>query len=1026
MDEYLKTEFQNPGADKRSVPFWAWNAKMDEKELRRQVRQMKKAGVGGFFIHSRVGLETDYLGAEWMNCVKAVVEEAKEQGLYAWLYDEDRWPSGTAGGRVTACGDVYRCKGLTMEILPCAAYDELYQKEIRPREDFADDRTGLLAAYRAVTDGDNIVSYERLKMVEQERFSENEALLVARLEVSAPSEWFNHEAPPDNLNPDCVRKFIQETHEKYKEAVGDEFGKTILGIFTDEPSLNDRFACFGERKSWIPWTYGYGAFFRERSGYDFFDVLPLFYFHGENSLKIRHDYWCSISQRYGESYFRTLEQWCEENHLLFTGHFLQEDKMGLSTRVNGAVMPHYRYMHIPGIDMLCEQTREYLTVKQCTSVAHQLGKKQVITETYGCTGWDFTFEGQKWIGDWQYVLGVNRRCPHLMHYSLRGCRKRDYPPCFNYNTTWWHENKIVEDYFARLSVALEQGEAVRNILLLHPVSTAWSRLGVNPYGNPIRRGERDVPGLNEYGNRLNALIEYLMRRHLDCDLGDELIIRQHGRAVSGQFVIGEARYGTVVLPPMDTLLSSTCTKLLDYMEQGGFVYAMTPYAQMVGAGKAASDILDRLVSHRHWIVVDTYEELIGRLNCYRSIWIENGEGQECEDVLYQLRKKEDEYYLFLVNNNRGREVNVTIRLPFPADAVQMDPLSGALSKESCCEYGTGEIRIRAHLDKTGSALFYLKEKKEEKTRFQGPFAYRLNHRNVLTLDRCRYRIGDSEWSGEQEVWQAQKEIREALEMRPIFHNGTEQRYKWIDKPHPGDGTPVELVFRFTSGIPLKQAAVALERPEDFRILLNGREIPREIDGWLLDKEISRWRLPEISQGENELILVCAYRNDMELENLYLEGEFGVDGERRLTALPTVLSTGSWTEQGLKHYCGNVIYQVEYEWKEEPNSESRVWLKLPPIEGVCVKVRVNGQETLLPWNFERALSIEKWLYRGKNQIEVEVVGSPRNMMGPFHLKEKPSNTNDASFCPPEDVYCKEYLLVPYGIMGGLEICCIRVP
>ncbi len=64
-------QFENPRAEKRSLPFWAWNGRLDKKELVQQVRQMKQAGVGGFFIHSRDGLETEYLGAEWMECVKA-------------------------------------------------------------------------------------------------------------------------------------------------------------------------------------------------------------------------------------------------------------------------------------------------------------------------------------------------------------------------------------------------------------------------------------------------------------------------------------------------------------------------------------------------------------------------------------------------------------------------------------------------------------------------------------------------------------------------------------------------------------------------------------------------------------------------------------------------------------------------------------------------------------------------------------------------------------------------------------------
>lgn len=52
------------------------------------------------------------------------------------------------------------------------------------------------------------------------------------------------------------------------------------------------------------------------------------------------------------------------------------------------------------------------------------GEKNVISETYGVTGWDFTFEGQRHIGDWQYALGVNKRCQHLSLYSLTGGRKR--------------------------------------------------------------------------------------------------------------------------------------------------------------------------------------------------------------------------------------------------------------------------------------------------------------------------------------------------------------------------------------------------------------------------------------------------------------------------------------------------------------------------------------------------------------------------------------------------------------------------
>ena len=77
MHKELREKLKNPDSFYRSFPFWAWNGKLDPEELVRQVRLMQEAGVGGFFIHSRDGLETEYLSAEWMECVKAVVAEAK-------------------------------------------------------------------------------------------------------------------------------------------------------------------------------------------------------------------------------------------------------------------------------------------------------------------------------------------------------------------------------------------------------------------------------------------------------------------------------------------------------------------------------------------------------------------------------------------------------------------------------------------------------------------------------------------------------------------------------------------------------------------------------------------------------------------------------------------------------------------------------------------------------------------------------------------------------------------------------------
>ena len=103
----------NPQNRYRSAPFWGWNADLRADRLLQQLEEMKRQGIGGFFIHSREGLETPYLSEAWMDLVKYSVEEAKKLGLEAWIYDEDKWPSGSAGGMVGARNPKYIAKGLT-------------------------------------------------------------------------------------------------------------------------------------------------------------------------------------------------------------------------------------------------------------------------------------------------------------------------------------------------------------------------------------------------------------------------------------------------------------------------------------------------------------------------------------------------------------------------------------------------------------------------------------------------------------------------------------------------------------------------------------------------------------------------------------------------------------------------------------------------------------------------------------------------------------------------------------------------
>ena len=92
MKRVLKNEFTTPSAEYRGKPFWSWNGELREGELIRQAGVMKEMGLGGYFMHSRAGLITEYLGDEWFDLINAVADAAEKDGMEAWLYDEDRWP----------------------------------------------------------------------------------------------------------------------------------------------------------------------------------------------------------------------------------------------------------------------------------------------------------------------------------------------------------------------------------------------------------------------------------------------------------------------------------------------------------------------------------------------------------------------------------------------------------------------------------------------------------------------------------------------------------------------------------------------------------------------------------------------------------------------------------------------------------------------------------------------------------------------------------------------------------------------
>lgn len=498
-----------------SIPFWSWNDKLDPEELRRQIRKMHELKMKGFFMHARGGLETPYLGDDWYKCIAACAGEAADLGMEAWLYDENGWPSGFAGG------------ALLKDPVNYAAYIE-FEKTESPDP-------GAMCIY--IQDGDSVRLYS-----EGDKASEYYCVSKKYCDTYV-----------DTMDKKVTAKFIAATHQEYKKRFGDCLGGVMPGFFTDEPQYY-RWA--------TPWSDTLPEEFMKAYGYDVKSGLAALFMDYKGAEEFRYDYYGLCHKLFMEHFAKPVYQWAEENGCKITGHTIEESFLAGQMWCTGGVMAFYQYEHIPGIDHLCRGIGNDLSPKQVASAAAQLGKKRVLSETFAACGWDVTPLELKNIAQWQYASGINLMCQHLYPYSIRGQRKTDYPAFYSEHLPWQEAMKDFNEYFNRLGAALAQGEERTQVLVIHPVHSCWMSYKRN-----------DDSSVGELQDSLNRLLADLSDHQVLYHMGDETIMKNCGSVEEGKLRIGQCTYDTVVLPLLYTLDSSTAELLKKFIASGGKICA---------------------------------------------------------------------------------------------------------------------------------------------------------------------------------------------------------------------------------------------------------------------------------------------------------------------------------------------------------------------------------------------------------------------------------------------------------------------
>ncbi|MBQ7923467.1 MAG: hypothetical protein IJ325_12995, partial [Clostridia bacterium] len=805
-----------------SLPFWSWNDKLEEGELRRQIRRMKEMGMNGFFMHARGGLETEYLSEDWFNCVNACVDEAKKLGMEAWAYDENGWPSGFAGGKLLQDKKNFAV-GLKEETVTEFPQDE-----------------DTVAVYTKKEDG----SYN---WVTEPVEGCGEYLRIYRHYDSAYV---------DVLDASITKEFLHLTHEEYKKACGEEFGKTMPGFFTDEPQ-------------YFRWGHTYSntlpKVFKETYGYEIYPGLPaIFEQNVPGGGKFRFDYYKLIHELFINNWVKVVYEWCEENNVQLTGHAVEEFSLGGQMMCCGGVMPFYEYQHIPGIDYLGRFVSVDIGAKQLGSACAQLGKKKALSEMFACCGWDVSPTELKKIADMQYANGVNLMCQHLYPYSERGQRKRDYPLHYSEHNPWQDAMIPFDWHYNRLGAALAEGEEYAPVLVIHPIHGVYMQ---------YKKGENWHQEAEHHFYHLTLL---LSENQIPYHYGDENMMKRMASVEGDKIKLGLCTYDTVIIPFTYSLDHETAEMLKTYMANGGKVWLYNDVPAHI----------DGEIADNSWLQSNiTFDDILAK----RDVRI-TADGKNVPALRKMTKKLEDGSSLIYITNITTEEYNdVKIGIPegktiaeIDLDTMELKPVHG----EICPKCGGRIVYLR--FEDAQSHLLLVNGEGKELLPGKPAAAHKYipvpekaelarKPENMMTLDVVSLSKDGVQYD-------------EPLSIYGVKDNLLRERYNgrvWL-----------KYTFTAEENFHTDNLRLVLEPMGQDSVTVNGTAVHPDKENWWFDRTFSAVDIASlIKPGENEVIVSLnhyqrdyvyyvlyagvseALRNclvfDTEIEAAYLTGDFAV-------------------------------------------------------------------------------------------------------------------------------------------------------
>ena len=1025
----LQSKLQDPPSEYRSCPLWDWNDKITEEGIDFHMKKFKEGGLGGIFVHPRPGLITEYISEDWHHLFDYTVKKGKELGMKVWIYDENSYPSGFAGGHVPAeMPDSYsHGTGLGWQV-----QDTLKTDTTR---------------YEVVFKLENNQFKEITSNLIEEQGHIGKYYLFTKT-YGKKSYWQGNYPYVDLLYKGVTQKFMEITmkgYEKYNKA---DFGNTLPGIFTDEPNLE---AAMESHKSYR-WTPDLFDEFQKRWGYDLRINLPSLVDEIGNWKKIRHDYYTVLLEMFIDRWAKPWSKYCEENHLSWTGHYWEHGWPKPTDGMDESAF--YNYHQQPGIDMLGntytpgglgEQFGNTRAVRELHSAANQAGHNRTLSETYGGAGWEINFANFKRLVDWEVVLGVNFVNQHLSYFTIKGVRKFDYPPSFTYHEPWWENYKPMADYIGRISMAMSSGEQINNTVVLQPNTTAWSY-----FSRKTKNATIDT-----IQNNFKHFIFRMERAHYEYDLGSELLLRTIGSVNNGKLVIGKRSYNLVVIPStMENLDQMTYKLLKDYLLQGGRILSFTKnIPRLDGAESKLNNELMTSFS-KQWTFAENPEDEKA------SSALEDPDFDITEslpvsgELYHQRRILKDGELLFFVNTDTTNTVLATIT-GNGKSLIKLDLENGSCTQVPV-QSDNGQITFDMELSPIGSALYFLT--KSNASALAASSVSMENQISESTGSSIENPVSETvETSVRQEADNVlvmdfvdlkgrKLDLKDTYFMKAMhalydscgFKMGNpwqhkiqyKQDYLALDTFKTGSGFVVTYHFNIAANADLKDLAnlnVVIERPEIWDLYLNDVKLTKT-DKWWIDREFFRFPVGDhLKTGTNMLTLKAAKMSvHAEIMPAYLVGNFKLNPLKQGFEVTngTLSALGSWKSQGFPFYAQKVLYTQKYNTLQN-GSHYRV--KLNRWNGTMAVVYLNGVKAGLMMAPPYELDLPARLVSGENTISVEVIGSLKNTFGFFYKSSANKwiiGPGDWDVSPAALPSFNQYFLLDYGLFEPFSLISLQ--